>query len=350
MSILDGARIRRAAIRRLLDDLQDLRDQAAREYFSAPENKGVDFPALWARVMDGNERWFRGDRPKDLLAPAEMLFLACQHRYAVEFRARAMQARDPLLAKASIRPVVAGGVPAEWEVVPDAGPSRVLLYFHGGGYVMGSPGFMRLLGLKLGRATGMRVLSVDYRLAPENPFPAGLDDCLAAYRWLLHEGIAPGDIFVAGDSAGGCLALMTLLCARDAGLPLPAGAILLSPATDLAATGPSYVENAPSDPVLADLGFFWWLEAYLAGSDAGSAAVSPLYGDLSGLPPLLLQASTSEMLLDDARMLHLRARAVGVDSVLQTWDDTIHVFHQFDLPESADALARIGEWVKHRSE
>jgi acetyl esterase/lipase len=346
VGVFDRSRISRLAIRQLIDDLQDLRDQAAREFFAAAENKVVDFPALWARVMDGNERWFRGDRPRDILTRNEMLFLARQHRFSVESRARAMQARDPIPPEILITPVAAGGVQAEWEIVPDASPNRVLLYFHGGGYIMGSPNCMRLLGAKLGRATRMRVLSVDYRLAPESPFPAGLDDCLAVYQWLLHEGIAPGDIVVAGDSAGGCFALMTLLRARDAGLPMPAGAIGLSPATDLAATGPSYVDNAPTDPVLADLGFFWWLEAYLGGGDAGSPSVSPLYADLSGLPPILIHASTSEMLFDDARMMCARAGDAGVDVVLQTWDDTIHVFHQFDLPESVDALSKIGEWVR----
>jgi acetyl esterase/lipase len=343
--ILDRSRLSRPEIQGLIDDLQRLRDEARGEFFSAAENRGVDFPALWARVMSGNERWFHKDRPKDLLTRPEMIFLARQHRHAVEFRARALQARDPIPPEVSILPVLAGGVSAEWEVVPDTNPNRVLLFIHGGGYIMGSPNFMRLLGVKLGRATRARVLSVDYRLAPEFPFPAGLDDCLAVYRWLLREGTAPGDIVLAGDSAGGCLALMTLLRARDAGLPMPAGAIGLSPATDLAATGASYLENGPTDPVLADLGFFWWLEAYLGGIEARSPSVSPLYADLAGLPPILIQASTSEMLLDDARMFHQRARDAGVDALLQTWNDTIHVFHQFDLPESVDALSRIGAWV-----
>jgi acetyl esterase/lipase len=344
----DPSRLSRQAIRQLMDDLKDLRDQAAREFFAADENKGVDFAALWTRVMDGNERWFRGDRSRGLLARDEMTFLARQHRYAVEFRARAMQSRNPIPPDVLISPIVAGGVPAEWEVAPGADPNRVLLYFHGGGYIMGSPHFMRLLGVKLGRATGMRVLSVDYRLAPEHPFPAGLDDCLLAYRWLLHEGIRPGDIVVAGDSAGGCFALMTLIRARDAGLPLPAGAIGLSPGTDLAGTGASYVANAATDPVLADLGLFWWLEAYLGGLAGDSPSVSPLYADLSGLPPLLIHASTSEMLFDDARMMHQRAKDAEVESDLQTWNDTIHVFHQFDLPEAADALSKIREWVERR--
>jgi acetyl esterase/lipase len=345
VGILDRSRISRPEIRELIDDLQRLRDEARGEFFSSAGNPEVDFLALWARVVSGNERWFRGDRPKGLLARPEMSFLARQHRHAVEFRARALQARDPIPPEVSILPVLAAGVPAEWEVVPDTAPNRVLLYIHGGGYVMGSPNFMRLLGVKLGRAARARVLSVDYRLAPEFPFPAGLDDCLAVYRWLLQEGTAPGDILLAGDSAGGCLALMTLLRARDAGLPMPAGAIGLSPATDLAATGASYLGNAPTDPVLADLGFFWWLEAYLGDAEAGRPSVSPLYADLAGLPPILIQASESEMLLDDARMFHERARDAGVDALLQTWNDTIHVFHQFDLPESVDALARIGDWV-----
>jgi acetyl esterase/lipase len=350
MGICDHDRLSRPAIRQVMDDLKDLRDQAAREFFALDENTGVDFAALWARVVDGNQRWLRGDRPKGLLAPNEMTFLARQHRFAVEFRARAMQSRSPIPPDVMISPVLAGGVPAEWEVVQGANPNRVLLYFHGGGYIMGSPHFMRQLGVKLGRATRMRVLSVDYRLAPEHPFPAGLDDCLLAYRWLLHEGIRPADIVIAGDSAGGCFALMTLIRARDAGLPMPAGAIGLSPGTDLSAVGPSYISNAATDPVLADLGLFWWLEAYLGGLDGDSPSVSPLYADLSGLPPLLIQASTSEMLLDDARMMHQRANDAGVESVLQLWNDTIHVFHQFDLPEAADALSKISEWVQQHAE
>jgi len=345
MAILDSSRIGRPEIREILELLERLRDEARDEFLQVPQNREIDLGALWARLMDANQRWFRGENVTGFVSAEEQLFLARLHRFSVDYRADWMQTATPIRDGVHIEPADTGGVSCEWQTVPEADESRVLLYFHGGGYIMGSPNFMRLLTVRLGRVMGARVLSADYRLAPENPYPMGLEDCCAAYRWLLDQGFDPRRIIIAGDSAGGYFTLMTLLRIRDEGLAPPACAVCLSPATDLALTGPTYITNGPSDPVLADLGFFWWLEAHLAGADPYDAAVSPLYADLRNLPPILIQASTSEMLLDDARVFYEKAREAGVDVTLQTWDDTIHVFHQFDLPEAVDAVERIGEFT-----
>ncbi len=181
-------------------------------------------------------------------------------------------------------------------------------------------------------------------LAPEHPFPAGLDDCVTSFNWLLSCGFKSQNIIVAGDSAGGYFALSTLIKLRNNGITLPAGAVCLSPATDLALTSDSYFKNAPTDPVLADLGIFWWAESYLAGVDP--IRVSPVNADLTGLPPILIQASTSEMLFDDSTRFVERAKAAGVDITLQSWHDTLHVFHAYELPESKEAINKIGEFVK----
>jgi acetyl esterase/lipase len=345
MPILDMSKIDRPEIVELLEQIQKLRDEAAAEFFSQPENQGIDFPALWERVMDGNARWFRGENVSGLITPEEQLFIARQHRFSVEYRSNALQATTPAFKEGEILDVVAGGVPAEWQTIAGADLDRVSLYFHGGGYIMGTPNFLRPVTSKLARKTGMRILSVDYRLAPEHPFPAAVEDCLASYRWLLAEGVDPAKIVIAGDSAGGYFTLQTLVRARNEGLPAPACAVCLSPATDLAASLPTNRTNAPTDPVLADIGIFWWLEAHLAGADPTHPGVSPLYADLEGLPPILMHASSSEMLLDDAAEFVERARAAGVNATLQTWPETVHVFHYFDLPEAEEGLEEIRKFI-----
>lgn len=347
MAILDEARIGRPEIREILELLDQLRNEARDEFLRIPQNREIDLGALWARVMEANQRWFRGEDVTGLISAEEQLFLARLHRFSVDYRADRMQANQPIEDGAHIEPVDADGVSGEWQSVPETDQSRVLLYFHGGGYIMGSPNFTRILTVKLGRVMDARVFSVDYRLAPEHPYPLGLEDCCAAYRWLLDQGFDPRKIVIGGDSAGGYFTLMTLLRIRDEGLAPPACAVCLCPATDLALTGPTYITNGPSDPVLADLGVFWWLEAHLAGADPYDPSVSPLYADLKDLPPILMQASTSEMLLDDARGFYEKAREAGTEVTLQTWDDTIHVFHQYQLKESEEALAEIKNFV-HR--
>jgi acetyl esterase/lipase len=175
-----------------------------------------------------------------------------------------------------------------------------------------------------------------------------LEDCTAAYNWLLSTGIAPKNIVIAGDSAGGNLTLTTLIKLRDNGTPLPAGAVCLSPPTDMVAEE-SFFENAETDPVLADVGLFWWIPEYLAGADPSNPLVSPIRADLRGLPPLLIHVSTCEMLYSDSKRFAERADAAGVAVTLEIWNDMPHVWHAFgshNLTESKEAIAKIGEFVR----
>ena len=242
--------------------------------------------------------------------------------------------------------VSAGGVPAEWVTAPDA-RDRTLLYLHGGGYVIGSPNSHRDLAGRLSRASGARVLVLDYRLAPEHPFPAAVDDALAAYRWLLSQGHAPDRIVIGGDSAGGGLTLATLVALRDAGQPLPAAGVCLSPWTDLAGTGESLRTKAQVDPMVQWSRLSQYAAAYLGKQDARTPLASPLFADLRGLPPLLIQVGTAETLLDDAARVVERAKAAGVDVTYEAWDDMIHVFQAFAmlLPEGQQAIEKIGAFI-----
>ncbi|MHA2247319.1 MAG: alpha/beta hydrolase [Candidatus Hodarchaeales archaeon] len=345
MVILDKTKIR-PDILNIMEDIGKVRVEAYKEFLKIKENQEVDFPSLWRKVMVGNASFFKGSDMKDYLSSNEKLFIAKFHRFYVEYFADYTQKHSHISKEVKCEQVDVGGVSAEWQTVPDAKKDRVLLYFHGGGYIMGSPNFRRLLTIKLGKATEMRVLSIDYRLAPEHPFPAGLDDCVTSFNWLLSCGFKPQNIIVAGDSAGGYFALSTLIELRNNGITLPAGAVCLSPATDLALASNSYFKNAPTDPVLADLGIFWWAESYLAGVDP--IRISPVNADLTDLPPILIQASTSEMLFEDSTRFVERAKAAGVDITLQLWDDTLHVFHDFGLPESKEAINKIGKFVKKK--
>nr|MDO8063098.1 alpha/beta hydrolase [Candidatus Freyrarchaeum guaymaensis] len=352
MPVLDRSRIRPDVLR-LMDELLKEQMDGVMEFLGLEENRGVDFQALWRKVMEGNERFFRGEMSVDelynYLTMDEMLFLARLMRHGFEHMAKVEQERHPLPQSVKIEQASAGGVPAEWQIVPEAAEERVLLYFHGGGMVVGSPNTHRILTVTLGEATKMRVLSVDYRLAPEHPYPAQLEDCVTAYKWLLSVGFNPKNIVVAGDSAGGNLAITTLLKLRDEGMPLPAGAVCLSPATDWTGSDESFFENAKTDPVLADIGIFWWVPAYLGGADPSDPLISPVFADLRGLPPILVQASTCEMLYGGCKRFVERAREAGVDATLQTWDDMPHVFQSFGLytlPEAKEAIAKISEFIQ----
>ncbi|MFQ5699856.1 MAG: alpha/beta hydrolase [Myxococcota bacterium] len=248
--------------------------------------------------------------------------------------------------------VDAGGVPAEWLAAPGASPSRVILYLHGGGYVIGSIATHRSLLSRLSRASGARGLSVGYRLAPEHPFPAAVEDATTAYRWLLASGVSPGSVVVAGDSAGGGLTLATLLALRDAGDRLPAAAVCMSPWTDLEGTGASAQPGGADDPLL-DLEGLREMGRHYAGSDLTHPLAAPLHADYAGLPPILIQVGTREILLDDSRRVAERARKAGVDLTLDVWDGLIHVWQMFGamgVPESDQAIEKIGEFVrKHTS-
>jgi acetyl esterase/lipase len=249
----------------------------------------------------------------------------------------------------AIKPVMAGGVPAEWLEPAGADPGQVMLYLHGGGYVIGSCNTHRAMVARLAQAGGLRALLLEYRLAPEHPFPAALEDAAAAYRWLLEQGIASQQIVIAGDSAGGGLTLATLLALRDAGDPLPAAAVCLSPLTDLACTGESIQTRAKADPWLTPATAL--LARYYQGDhDPRSPLLSPLYGDLRGLPPLLIHVGSDEILLSDSTRLAERAQAAEVEVTLEIWPDMWHVWHIFTpyLPEAQRAIAAIGAFVRSR--
>jgi monoterpene epsilon-lactone hydrolase len=245
-------------------------------------------------------------------------------------------------------PLDAGGVAAEWIATPEAADERGIYYLHGGGYVMGSVNTHREMISRLTRAAGARALAVDYRLAPENPFPAAVEDATAAYRWLLSTGVDPARLAIAGDSAGGGLTVATLVALRDAGDPLPAAAVCLSPWADFEALGESMTTKAEADPLVQREPLLQWTKAYLGDADPRTPLAAPLYADLSGLPPLLIQVGTAETLLDDATRLAERARSAGVDVVLELWDDMIHVWQAFAgmLPEGQQAIERVAEFIR----
>lgn len=247
-----------------------------------------------------------------------------------------------------IVPADAAGVPCEWITASDLVDAPVVLYLHGGGFVAGSIRPAAEWVLRVSRAAGARVLGVEYRLAPENPFPCGLEDALNAYRWLVSEVVDPARLAVLGISAGGGLAMAVLVDLRDAGDPLPAATVCLSPQTDHAATGRSVVTKKAVDPWFVPDQFRWLSAAYLAGADPRTPLASPLYADLTGLPPLLVQVGTAEMLLDDSTRVAERARSAGVDVTLEVWEDMIHGWQMFArmLPEGQQAIEHIGDFIR----
>ncbi len=254
----------------------------------------------------------------------------------------------PVPADASITPATLGGIPAEETRAAGAGKNNTILYLHGGGYVIGAPLTHRSLVVKLSAAAAATAFSLDYRLAPEHPFPAAVEDAAAAYRALLDQGRDPAHIAVSGDSAGGGLTFALLLKLRELGLPMPAAAAPISPWTDLTGQSKTLLAKATEDPVVQKEGLMRLAEWYLAGTKPDHPLASPLFADLSGLPPLLIQVGSAETLLDDAREIHDRAKTAGVDSTLEVWDEMIHVWHLFHfmLPEGAKALDKIGAFFR----
>ena len=242
----------------------------------------------------------------------------------------------------------AGDVPVEWLIQPHESAQSVILYLHGGGWTMGWSNLHRRMVAYICQAAASRALAVDYRLAPEHPFPAALEDCLAAYRWLLKNGTAPQNLVIAGDSAGGNLTLATLLALRDASDPLPAAAVCISPMTDLAGTGESF--RTKHDPTLVVKFALTMARHYAGGHDLHLPLLSPHYGNLRGLPPLLIHVGEDEILVSDATRLADNARAAGVDVSLVIWPKMWHVWHLFapHLPEARQAIHAIGAFVRGR--
>jgi len=257
----------------------------------------------------------------------------------------------PVLAETRnlLIPGPAGDIPARLYRPAHAGRG-LFLYFHGGGWVIGSVEASDGPCRYLADTAGVAILSIDYRLAPEHPFPAALEDAVAAYEWLLARGIAPERIVVAGDSAGGGLTVATLLALRDRQLPRPGAGVCISPWVDLTCSGATYVTKAAVDPIVARESVTMMAQAYAGAGDPKGSLLSPLYADLRGLPPLLVQVGSDEVLLDDALGLGERARAAGVDVTVREWPAMIHVWHWFlpMLAEAERAVDDIGTFVRAR--
>jgi epsilon-lactone hydrolase len=249
-----------------------------------------------------------------------------------------------------VREVTAGGVPAHWLDPPGADTGRVLLFLHGGGYELGSLDSDGELAARLGRASGMRVLFPEYRLAPEHPFPAAVDDVLAAWRWLrVGQGLSARSMAVAGDSAGGGLAVALLVATRDAGQALPAAAVLMSPTVDLTSSGASMTERADQDPISTPAMLRQFAADYLAGADPKTPLASPLFASLSGLPPLLVQVGTADVLLSDSERLAATAAEAGADVTLEVGEGLPHVYPiMLGTPEAAQATEQTGTFLRAR--
>src|SRR5712664_622412 len=254
---------------------------------------------------------------------------------------------QPLPADVAVTATALGGVPTAEITVDGIEPRHVVLYFHAGVYVIGDASLAADLASQVGRRTHAKVISVDYRLAPEHPYPAAVDDALAAYEALLDNGIAPSDIAFAGESAGGGLAIATLVNARDHGLPLPAAAFAMSPYADLTLAGTTMDTKREVDPLLSRENLQYRVTDYTAGQDAALGLISPVFADLSGLPPLIIQAGTHEVLLDDAIRLAQQAATADVAVTLAITPGVPHVFQAYYpiLDEAAAALDRAGEFL-----
>jgi monoterpene epsilon-lactone hydrolase len=251
---------------------------------------------------------------------------------------------QPLPADVTVTAAALGGVPTAEIIVDGIEPRHVVLYFHGGVYVMSDAFLAAGLASQVGRRTHAKVISVNYRLAPEHPYPAAVDDALAAYEALLHDGIAPSDIAFAGESAGGGLAIATLVNARDHGLPLPAAAFVMSPYVDLTLAGTTMETRRKVDPLLSRGLLQARIPDYTAGQDAALGLISPIFADLSGLPPVIIQAGSHEVLLDDAVRLARQAASADVEVTLDITPGVPHVFQAYSpmLDEAGAALDRAG--------
>jgi monoterpene epsilon-lactone hydrolase len=343
----------------LMEEFQKLQMKATAEFLKIKENQKINFLELFSKVMDANKRWISSKGKDltyqdlyDLTTIEERQYLSRFLQFIFDTMSDQEESENPLPKDIEIQQVEVNGVPAEWQIVPDANEEKVLLYFHGGGMVVGSPRNSRYFTVELGKATKMRVLSVDYRLAPEHPHPVGQEDCVKAYKWLLSIGIKPKNIVIGGLSAGGFYTLTTLLRLRDEGSPLPLGAICLSPATDLTQEGADelFFQNAETDPILADGGLLLFcIPAYLSGKDPHDPLISPVLADLKGLPPILMHASTCEILYSGSKRFADKAKDAGVDVTFETWDDVPHGFHVFGLkrlPEAEDAINHIKTFIQ----
>ena len=263
---------------------------------------------------------------------------------------RELTSAQPLPADVTVTAAALGGVPTAEITVDGIEPRHVVLYFHGGVYVLGDAFQAAGLAAQIARRTSAKAISVDYRLAPEHPYPAAVDDALAAYEALLDNGTAPSDIAFAGESAGGGLAIATLVTARDHGLPLPAATFVMSPYADLTLAGTTMETKREVDPLLSRENLQARVPDYTSGHDAATGLISPIFADLSGLPPLIIQAGSHEVLLDDAVRLARQAATADVEVTLDITPGVPHVFQAYYpfLEEAADALDRAGQLLSAR--
>jgi acetyl esterase/lipase len=287
--------------------------------------------------------------PSDVLAPLNDLLRSIPFSGMTldDQRATLEATASALPTNIDVVPVDGGGVPCEWITEAGVTPRHTILALRGGGYCLGSLATNRRICALLAELTSARVLNVGYRTAPEHRFPAALDDACRAYRWVISRGADPATVAFVGNSAGGGLALATLLALRDGGDPLPAATVAISPWTDLAVTGDSSTTNAASEVMLDAAGIADTAALYADEDQLRHPYVSPLYGELGGLPPLLLHASNAEILRDDTTRFAIRARDAGVDVTVALVDDMPHVWHLFagSLPEADDALIDVAVWL-----
>ena len=346
MPVVDKTKIKRHDILEIFEGLENFRTQVNEAFFKSVAYTEEDYNPLWEKVGELNSSWLNGKNVKNLLSMKEKLLLTEHLRFYMEYSADYMEQIFPFSTDIIREPVNANNVSCEWFSYRGAREDCIILYIHGGGHIMGSSNSHKFLSLKIAKMINMKILSINYRLAPEEPHPAALEDCVSVYKWLLSSGFQSKNIIIIGSSAGGYYTVMTLLKLRDSGISLPAGAICLSPSTDMTITGESIKKNCSTDIILGELGYTWWVESHLAGRNPSDPTVSPLHANLKGLPPILLQVSTSEMLFDDSKRFYERAKNAGVEISMQTWDDTLHVFHKFDLPESIEALEKIKKFTE----
>lgn len=288
-----------------------------------------------------------------LLRLKQMLGVRSRDRFDLESYRRDFEkfARYfPPPAEVRVEAGTLAGIPCRRLIPPDRDGASTVLYLHGGGYISGSLTTHLELMARLARASGAEVVGIGYRRAPEHPFPAALDDALAAYRRLLAEGLDPGRLAVAGDSAGGGLAVALLTTLRDFGSPLPRAAALLSPWVDLALTGASLEDRREADKVLHPVILERAAELYLAGADPRDPRASPLFADLAGLPPLLVQVGTAELLFDDSRRLAAALERAGTPVELKVWDEMLHFWHFYAsiLPEGEAAIREAGVFLAEK--
>ena len=325
----------------LLPDTQKL----TMEFLTKNPPVGLDLEDLNRRIRIGNHRFLREESTEGLVSDEELLYWAEMGKYIMDAYSFA---NEPIPEDVKCTPVDAGGVSAEWQDCSNPDMDKVILYFHGGGYVRGSIRSHRFITFPIGRVSNSRVLSVGYRLAPEHPFPAQLEDALQVYRWLLESGVHSSNVIIMGLSAGAHLSLSLMVKLNELGMEMPAGVVLKSPATDYTSITESHRKNSPLDPFLGDIGIFLMVNAFVGDADPTNPLLSPVYADLSSFPPLLLQVGTNEVMYDQCRMFVEKAKDAGVDAILQEFPEMVHGWHLIKVPEANDAYEKIGDFVRAR--